>query len=142
MIRVACATAGETAVERNARMSACVSCACFEVATFPVPIAHTGSYAMTMLLPPPCTHKYNSEEREGKGIAPPVGLLEEIDDSLQLLGADFGGLVALALLEGLADAEDNGQGRADCGLGLLRDDLRRLVEQRPPLGVAFRLRKC
>lgn len=50
MIRIEEATSGDTALERYALISACVSCACVEVATFPVPIAHTGSYAITTLL--------------------------------------------------------------------------------------------
>mmetsp|Transcript_10388 Transcript_10388/g.44192 ORF Transcript_10388/g.44192 Transcript_10388/m.44192 type:complete len:305 (-) Transcript_10388:182-1096(-) len=48
-MRTADATAGDTALAMNARMPACTSCACSGVATFPVPMAHTGSYAMTTL---------------------------------------------------------------------------------------------
>ena len=50
MMRVLSATEAETAEERYARMSAWVSCACAEVATLPVPMAQTGSYAITILL--------------------------------------------------------------------------------------------
>mmetsp|Transcript_16677 Transcript_16677/g.41979 ORF Transcript_16677/g.41979 Transcript_16677/m.41979 type:complete len:307 (-) Transcript_16677:150-1070(-) len=47
-IRTFSATSALTAVLRYSRIEACVSCAWSGVATLPVPIAHTGSYAMTM----------------------------------------------------------------------------------------------
>jgi hypothetical protein len=50
MMRVLAATAGLTLLCSQPRSFACTSCACAGVATLPVPIAHTGSYATTTLL--------------------------------------------------------------------------------------------
>ena len=47
MMRVDAATAGDTLDDSQLRSAACTSCACAGVATLPVPIAHTGSYAIT-----------------------------------------------------------------------------------------------
>ena len=48
MMRVEAATGAET-VARKERSFACTSCACAGDATLPVPMAHTGSYATTIL---------------------------------------------------------------------------------------------
>ena len=131
MMRVLSATAGETAVARNARMSACASCACALVATLPVPIAHTGSYAITTLLHRHQPAALSALERD----VPPVGLLEDLDDGRQLGLDDSLGPARLALLERLADAEDDGEPGADRGARLVRDELRRLAEERAALRV-------
>lgn len=49
-MRVVSATEDETSLARKARMSAWASWACAEVATLPVPMAQTGSYAITIFL--------------------------------------------------------------------------------------------
>mmetsp|Transcript_75098 Transcript_75098/g.218012 ORF Transcript_75098/g.218012 Transcript_75098/m.218012 type:complete len:210 (+) Transcript_75098:163-792(+) len=48
-IRMLSATSADTADFKYARIAACVSCAWSGVATLPVPIAQTGSYAITTL---------------------------------------------------------------------------------------------
>ena len=57
-------------------------------------------------------------------------------DRLQLLLDDLRGAVRLALLERLADAEDDGEAVVERDAGLLRDELRGLVEERAALRVA------
>uniref|UniRef100_A0A2P2L0Q0 Triosephosphate isomeraseic-like n=1 Tax=Rhizophora mucronata TaxID=61149 RepID=A0A2P2L0Q0_RHIMU len=47
--RVFEATSVETFVLSQSRTATCTSCACWGVATLPVPIAQTGSYAITIL---------------------------------------------------------------------------------------------
>ena len=49
MMRVFSATDTDTCSASQLRSTACTSCACSEDAVRPVPIAHTGSYAMTTL---------------------------------------------------------------------------------------------
>lgn len=66
----------------------------------------------------------------------PVLLLKELDDGLELLLDDLGGPIRLALLEGLADAEDNGEAVVERDARLLGDELRGLVEERAALRVA------
>ena len=137
MIRVLSATAVETAVERYTRMSACASCACAGVATLPVPMAQTGSYATTILLFTRNQERVSSAPpfNEHGRRAPPVGLLEDLNDRLELLLDDGLGLARLALLERLADAEDNREARGDRGARLVRDELRGFVEERAALRV-------
>jgi hypothetical protein len=48
MMRVDSATSPDTCALSHPRSAACTSCACSLVATLPVPMAHTGSYATTM----------------------------------------------------------------------------------------------
>ena len=67
---------------------------------------------------------------------PPVSLTENLDDRLELVLDDLLRLASLALLEGLADAEDDGEPGRDRGARLSRDLLGRLVEKRAALGVA------
>lgn len=49
MIRVLDATSADTFLASQSRTATCTSWACSGEATLPVPIAHTGSYAITML---------------------------------------------------------------------------------------------
>jgi hypothetical protein len=49
-MRADAATAGDTLLCSHDRSLACTSCACAGVATLPVPMAHTGSYATTTLV--------------------------------------------------------------------------------------------
>jgi hypothetical protein len=44
-------TSTDTLSASHLRMAACTSCTCSGVATLPVPMAHTGSYAITTWLP-------------------------------------------------------------------------------------------
>ena len=119
-MRVLSATAGATSVARNARMSACASCACAEVATLPVPMAQTGSYAITTFLGEPQRARPGRPRRV---YSLPVRLREELDGGRELRLADRGGLVRLALREGLADAEDDGEPVVERDAGLFRDEL-------------------
>jgi hypothetical protein len=65
----------------------------------------------------------------------PVLLLDGLDDGAGHALADGHRLVGVALLERLADAEDNLETLAEGGGRLLRDELRRVLEERPALGV-------
>ena len=67
---------------------------------------------------------------------PPVGLLQDLDDGLELVLNDLLRLVRLALLECLAHTEDHREPSIDRGARLVRDELRRLVEERAALRVA------
>ena len=76
--------------------------------------------------------------RDGeKGSVLPVLGLEEFDDGLELVLDDLRGLAGLALLEGLAYAEDDGQSVVERDTGLLGDELRGLVEEGAALGVTW-----
>lgn len=66
----------------------------------------------------------------------PVLRLEGRDDGLQLRLDDGLGALGLALLERLADAEDDAQAGVDRGARLVRDERGGLVEERAALGVA------
>ena len=118
---------------RKDRISAWASWACAEVATFPVPMAQTGSYAITIFL-----QKVQPSRRmcPAKRLLP-VCLFEELDDRLELVLDDLGSLVRLALSEGLADAKDHGEAVIKRDAGLFCDELRRLMEEGAALRVAF-----
>ena len=99
----------------------------------PVPMAHTGSYAITTFLQAPVSIP------PGNLVfwhALPVIGAHEGDDGRELRLADLLGLVRLALGERLADAEDHGEAVVERDTRLLRDELGRLVEDRAALGVA------
>lgn len=118
-------------------MFTCASCAWAAVATLPVPIAHTGSYAITtFLIAPTRVSSPLSMQRGEDGYARPVGLLERGDDGGELPVDDLRRPVRLALGERLADAEDHGEPRVERGARLLRDELGGLAEDRAALGVA------
>jgi hypothetical protein len=69
-------------------------------------------------------------------VLPPLLAIELLLEGLELLGDDFQGLVALALLEGLAAAPDDGDAAVGGDLGLVGDDLVRLAQDGPALRVA------
>ena len=69
---------------------------------------------------------------------PPISLFQHLHDSLELLFADLGSFACLALPQRLADAEDNSERGVECRAGLLSDDLRGLMEERPSLRVALK----
>jgi hypothetical protein len=131
-MRVASATDWEIALARNLRTSAWASWACSGVATLPVPIAQTGSYAITIFL----RLDQLRVRATSTSYILPVFLLKELDNRLELTAAHFIGLVGLALREGLADAEDDAQAGIESGTSLLGDDLVGLMEECPALGVA------
>lgn len=66
----------------------------------------------------------------------PVLRLERGDDGLELRLDDGLGALRLALLERLADAEDDAQAGVDRGARLVGDERGGLVEERAALGVA------
>jgi hypothetical protein len=98
----------------------------------PVPIAQTGSYAITIFL--------RLDQLRVRATSTcrilPVFLLKELDNRLELTAAHFIGLVGLALRKGLANAEDDAQASIKSGTSLLSDDLVGLMEESPALGVA------
>merc|ERR1719217_1392013 len=96
-------------------MYSCVSCAISGVAVSPVPMAQTGSYAMTMLL-----HLLRRHARQ------PLA---------ELRGAHGKGLARLALLLELADAEDGLEALVEHLERLLVDVLVGVAEDGPPLRV-------
>ena len=89
--------------------NACASCAISGVAVLPVPIAQTGSYAMT-----------SRSWRRDRADLPREHRL---------------GLARLALGLGLADARDHVEPGLERGLGAKAHRLVRLAEELPPLGV-------
>lgn len=135
MMRVPSATAGDTVWVRYARMSAWASCAWADVATLPVPMAQTGSYAITTLLytrPSASRHAKSGEARHAR----PVGLFEELRDGRELGLHDLRSLARLALGERLTDAEDHREPVVERDTSLLCDELGRLVEECAPLRVS------
>ena len=92
-------------------MNACASCAISGVAVLPVPIAQTGSYAITS-----CSWCGSS--------------------TASLAAEDVLGLARLALLVRLADARDHAQAGLERRRGPPGDRLVGLAEVLPPLGVA------
>lgn len=67
---------------------------------------------------------------------PPVNVLGDIDNGLQLGLANFGGLFGFALFQSFANAEDHLESCVDSSAGLGRDQSRILVEDCTALRVA------
>lgn len=72
----------------------------------------------------------------GWGRAPPFLRLDDLDDLLELRLHDRDGLVSLALLERLADAQDHREAGIEGDTGLLCDEGGGLGEERAALGMA------
>ena len=80
----------------------------------PVPIAHTGSYAITIFLHDPKYFQYTNPSTKltntkRKQNVLPILSLQRIHNRLQLCLDGLGCLVRFALGEGLAYAEDDGE---------------------------------
>ena len=83
------------------------------------------------------TNEYDNDGAGGvERDVPPISLTENLDDRLELVLDNLLRLARLALLKGLADAEDDREPGRDRGARLGGDLLRRLVEERAALGVA------
>ena len=68
-------------------------------------------------------------------ILPPVLLLGDVDDGLELFLANLGSLSSLTLFKSLTNAQDDPQACIDCGAGLLGNEGGSFVEQSATLGV-------
>jgi hypothetical protein len=78
-----------------------------------------------------------SEKGKRRYRVPPVALLENLNDSFQLLFANFGSLSCFALLEGFSDAEDNFEACVEGGACLGGGELGGLFENRAALRVTY-----
>jgi hypothetical protein len=117
-------------------MSLCASWAWAVVATLPVPMAHTGSYAITILLQEHAGIGNNSHLPITKN-APPIDLLRDLDNRLQLSFDDLRALARFALFKGFSDTEDHRQSSIDRSPGLLRYELGSLLEEGAALGMTW-----
>lgn len=136
MTLVVSATAGDTASRRNFLTSSCASWAWAVVATLPVPIAHTGSYAITILLQDHASIGHQFFFSPIARNAPPVGLLGELNNRLELSLDNLCALARLTLLQGFPDAKNHRQSCVDRGPSLLRHKFGGLTEESTTLGVA------
>src|SRR5262249_59894244 len=119
-------------------MCACASPACAAVAVRPVPIAHTGSYAITssdscaavIRSRPSLICRSSTSSVSLRSRSSSVSPTQTI--GVNSAAIDVERLVALALLERLADADDRRQLGGDCRERLAVHDCVGLAEQPPP----------
>lgn len=122
-------------MERKERTSAWVSCAWAEVATLPVPMAQTGSYATTMFL-----HGTGSVLRlaSNQGIgALPVLVFGHGNNRFELSFIDGTSFTRFALLECFANAKDNFETRVEGSTNFLSDKFGGLAKDGTTLRVTW-----
>jgi hypothetical protein len=136
MTLVVSATGGDTASRRNFLTSSWASWAWAVVATLPVPIAHTGSYATTILLQDHANIGHQLFSPMARD-APPVGLLGHLDNRLKLSLDNLCTLTRLTLLQGFPDTKNHRQSSIDRSPGLLRHKFGGLAEECATLGMTW-----
>lgn len=99
-------------------------------------MAHTGSYAITILLQDHADIRRQSSSPIERN-TPPVGLLGDLENGLELGSNDLRAFARLALLKGFTDAKNHRQSSVDRSPGLLRHKFRGIAEESTALGMTW-----